>query len=144
VQPRAARPVTSPALNQKVLYTLPVHGPDGRIAAVRRKLRMTQAEFGAAIGASRETVSHWENLDENGTPRQRTTRRSAVAIATVARERLGYPGDAEIFFSDDETAWDCLRREQRTISEQLGQALDLLATIIRRLDEASASAPQRT
>src|SRR5690348_3805245 len=99
------------------LNALPVHGPDGRIRVVREALGLKQPELAAAIRehggrASRETVSHWENLDANGQPRSRLTRRNAGVVAELVRERLGFEVSDQLFYEPDETAWAALERRQ--------------------------------
>ncbi len=107
-------------------FRRPIHGPAGRISAIRKELDLTQAEFAEAIGTTRETVSHWENFDSEGNPRQRTTRRNAEAIAELARQRLGRLYTEAVFFGAGESATDLIRREQMVIREQLDEVLDIL------------------
>jgi DNA-binding XRE family transcriptional regulator len=100
-------------------YDRPVHGPDGRTAFVRRLLGLRQADFAAEIGASRETVSHWENLLPDGRPRARVSRRYAMAVAELVRKRIGTHVPAGVFFDADETALDGVLIELRAVREEL-------------------------
>jgi len=83
-------------------------------------------------------VSHWENLDRNGEPRQRATRRTAAEIARVVKEQLGLDVGGGVFFGPEENAWDLLRREQQRFQSQIDQVLELLTELTYRLDELAA------
>jgi transcriptional regulator with XRE-family HTH domain len=119
---------------ERDIYDLPVHGPDGRIAVIRRRLGLRQVDFARAVGTSRETVSHWENLGPDGEPRQRATRKNARAIAELARERLGLNLDESAFLGAGETAFEVLSRRQELMQQQLDRAIELLNELTRRLD----------
>lgn len=126
------------------LNALPVHGPEGRIYVARTALGLKQVEFATEIRAaggraSRETVSHWENLTENGSPRARLTRRNAAAVAQIVRDRLGIEVGEQMFFEPDETAWDGLERRQ---VEMAGQ-LQLLIETVERLERELAESRRR-
>jgi transcriptional regulator with XRE-family HTH domain len=76
------------------LEDLPVHGPDGRIAYVRELLGLRQIDLARELRsrggrASRETVSHWENLTNTGEPRAKITRRNAKVLADLVELKLG-------------------------------------------------------
>jgi DNA-binding XRE family transcriptional regulator len=114
-------------------YDRPVHGPLGRIAFVRNRLGMRQVDFAAAIGSSRETVSHWENLAADGSPQQRTNRRSARAIAELVRGRLGHAVDESVFFRRDDSALDAVHRELLRLSEQQERLVETLDRVVRLL-----------
>ena len=85
---------------------------------------MKQADFADEVGVSRETVSHWENVNEAGEPRQKTTRRNANALAHVARELAGWNVDTAFFYAEGETAFDQVLRELKNLNTTLGSRLD--------------------
>jgi DNA-binding XRE family transcriptional regulator len=108
-------------MDEQDLLALPVHGPNGRIAAVRREMGLRQQDFAEAVGTSRETVSHWENVDENGQPRQRTTRRSSARIADIVRQRLGLDVSDRVFSGYGDTPIEAMWRELETISTNVAR-----------------------
>jgi DNA-binding XRE family transcriptional regulator len=120
-------------MNVDELLELPVHGKTGRIARVRSELRMSQTEFALAVGTSRETVSHWENVDERGDPRQRTTRRKSEAIAELVRERLDLDVRDDAFYGWGDNPLEALRRDQTKMAADLERALELLEQLTERL-----------
>jgi hypothetical protein len=104
-------------LTLRTLAVLPVHGPRGRVAAVRRALQLRQVDFAQEIvkrggRTSRESISHWENLDSEGAPRARVSRRNAAVIALLIRDRLGLGASEELFYEPSETPWERLARLQ--------------------------------
>lgn len=116
------------------LETLPVHGPNGRIHFARQALGLRQVDFARVIRelggrASRETVSHWENLDTCGRPRSRVTRRNARIVAQLVRQRLRLPVGDELFFEPQETAWDAALREQTEMSARMRQLEQRIAEL---------------
>lgn len=145
MQSSEAMPHAAPAdhehdLTEEALYALPVHGPDGRVATVRRAMKMRQKDFAEAIDVARETVSHWENLfppddpeGRGGEPRQQTTRAKSAAIAELCRERLGLHMRPDAFYGlvVDNVLTE-LRREQERQGAQLTEALELLGQLMRR------------
>jgi hypothetical protein len=95
---------------------------------------LRQTDFSIALRAlggraSRETVSHWENLDAHGLPRARVARVNAAAIAALVRHRLGLPATEELFYEPKETAWDAALRRQ----SQLEADLETLEKLIEEL-----------
>ena len=115
---------------------------------VRGALGLTQRAFAAELRgrggrASRETVSHWENVDSTGIPRARTTKRNAAVIAELARERLGLAVDAALFFEAGETAWDALERRQLEMGRQLDEVLLRLRSIEEMVSSLSSSSLER-
>lgn len=120
---------------QAELDQLSTYGPGGRIAVVRQRLGMRQVDFGRAVGVGRETVSHWENLDSNGKPRQRTTPRSASAIAALVRERLGVAVLEDTFLGRAESPLDVLVRQQVALEEQVARVVQGQRRISARLDD---------
>ncbi|HET7138506.1 MAG TPA: helix-turn-helix domain-containing protein [Gaiellaceae bacterium] len=121
-----------------------VHGPRGKIALVRQLLGMRQLEFARALGVSRESVSHWENLDADGLPRQRVTPKNAAAIAELVSSRLGEAVPASAFSETVPSPMEFLASEvarlatltEAVIHEQ--RALRLaLEVLVNRLDSRS-------
>jgi transcriptional regulator with XRE-family HTH domain len=128
-------------LDFKKLAAAPIHGPDGRVALVRRALELRQTDFAVLMTelggrVSRETVSHWENFDEHGNPRARMTRRNAGVIARLTRERLGIEEASEaMFFEPDETAWDQLNRRQLAMTAQIEELVSVVKQLQKDLGE---------
>jgi DNA-binding transcriptional regulator YiaG len=120
-------------LTEDELFALPVHGPHGRIASVRHAMRLDQADFGKAVGKSRETVSHWENVDSAGKPRQRTNRQSSKLIARLARDELGLVIHDGAFCGSAEGPVDEMRRYQQEFASGQEEILALVAELRSRL-----------
>jgi hypothetical protein len=78
---------------------------------------------------SRETVSHWENLDKDGLPRSRATRRNAAAIAALLRERVDVQTTADMFFEPQETAWDRIARRLEVVLRQQAETCSRLDAV---------------
>jgi DNA-binding XRE family transcriptional regulator/predicted DNA-binding transcriptional regulator AlpA len=114
-------------------YDRPVHGPEGRVAAARRELGLRQVDFAPAVGVSRETVSHWENVRAEGTPRARVSWRHAAGIAALVQEQLGELATPEDFFAPRESPVDRVSAELEEVRNEL-----------RRLrgDDVKAMSPQ--
>lgn len=122
------------------LQGLPVHGPDGRVAVVRQALGLRQVDFAKAIRdaggrASRETVSHWENIDEEGRPRARLTRRNAEAVSRLVRDELGLDMGEQWFYEPSETALSGLERRQLEMHQLLAEALARLEELHTGMEE---------
>jgi transcriptional regulator with XRE-family HTH domain len=125
-----------------------LHGPKGRIRLARELMGMRQFDFARAVGVSRETVSHWENLDELGQPRQRITERNAAVIARLLSECLNEPIDGTAFYEQDESPLDAalrevvrlratqdvLIREQRRLTRDVGRVVALIEQLRCGLD----------
>jgi transcriptional regulator with XRE-family HTH domain len=130
-------------LLRQQLATLPVHGPNGRVAALRAALRLRQVDLARAINergghASRETVSRWENFDAAGIPRSRVSRRNAEVLAAIARDRLEFPATPEVFYEPAESPWDSIARLQlETVAR-----IQLLTDTIR--DLSNQLSPEKT
>jgi DNA-binding XRE family transcriptional regulator len=134
--PRAARPLK---ISEEAFYKLKAHGRDGRIALVRHALKMTQAEFGQAVGACRETVSHWENVDSRGEPRQAIRYRNAEAVAKIARSVLAFPVTGSAFRGSANAAWEALHDDQLQILDSVLRLATQLDQIENRLGKLSGA-----
>lgn len=124
--------------NSALLLPLPVHGPHGRIAAVRRRLGLTQRDLAVAVSsfggrASRETVSRWENVDANGCPRARMGALNAAAFAALSTAR-GLPLASDLFIERAETPVEAVVRRQAEITLQLEQLVLALRRIATALE----------
>lgn len=85
-------------------------------------------------------MSHWENFDADGRPRQLARPQNAAAIAELLAQALGRPVDPNAFLSSKETSIDrALRelanlratqtqvvRDQRRLSQDLTRALAMI------------------
>lgn len=111
----------------------PIHGPDGRVAAFRRALRLRQKDLAAVLGdcggkASRETISHWENLYGDGRPRARVSRRNAVALARLSAVH-GMSLAAELFMERREPPLEMLARQHAEVASELRKVNDVLRSV---------------
>jgi transcriptional regulator with XRE-family HTH domain len=95
---------------------------------------MRQVDFAEAIGVSRETVSHWENIGPDGNPRAMVRKRYSRVIASLVQQRLGESVRAGAFFSPQETAFHSLVKELRDVKQELGRL---------RLQIAQLASPER-
>jgi hypothetical protein len=75
--------------------------------------------------ASRETVSHWENLDGDGQPRARMTRKNADALVALARAH-GLLLTADLFVERRETPLETLARQQAEVGAKLDEIMEAL------------------
>jgi hypothetical protein len=108
---------------------------------MRGALGLRQVDFARAIvkcggRASRESVSHWENLDGEGNPRARVSRRNAAVIALLVQERLGLAAGEEFFYEPAETPWEMLAQLQL---ETMAQIRELATAITDLRDELIAA-----
>jgi hypothetical protein len=97
-------------------------------------LHLRQVDFAREIvkrggRVSRESVSHWENLNSEGIPRARVSRLNAAVIAQLVRERLGLAATEELFYEPSETPWERLGRLQLETAARVQE----LSTAIRDL-----------
>jgi hypothetical protein len=104
---------------------------------VRRSFQLRQTDFAdelCACGgrASRETVSHWENVDPEGRPRSRMTRRNAEALVALAESR-GVSLPLELFIEWSEPPLQTLARQQAELSAQVAELHEMVKTLLGAL-----------
>jgi transcriptional regulator with XRE-family HTH domain len=78
-----------------------------RLAAIRSNRSLTQAELGAAIGASRQTISHWETC-AGGEVQTRDIKKCARVLRCRVKDLLA-PAAAPLPFLD-RSLWSQTRR----------------------------------